>query len=63
MVLNTAFRRYEYLDSLFNPFILKLEKSGIKFPEYVIIFSLDKKDKPVKIGTKKDFEELLGWRE
>ena len=60
MVLNTALRRYEYLDSLFNPYCLRIEKRGQK---YVIWFGLSLKDEPVKIVTKKDFEKLIGWRE
>jgi hypothetical protein len=63
MVLSTAFRRYEYLDSLFNAWVIRLEKEGINYPNYVIYFSLDKGDVPKKIDTKKDFEKLIGWRD
>lgn len=63
MVLSTAIRRYEYLDSLFNAWVIRLEKEGVKHPNYVIYFSLDKDDTPAKIDTKKDFEKLVGWRD
>ena len=63
MVLSTALRRYEYLDSLFNPTHLCLEKHGTKDPKYSILFGFDKDDWLSVIRTKEDFEKLIGWKE